>query len=45
VREIAKRLPDRIHSGWKDVLRIVEEEPELMRINASVQHKDHLDVD
>ncbi len=44
VREIARRIPDRVNFGWKDVLKIVEEEPELMQINESVKHKTHRDV-
>lgn len=44
VREIIGRLPDDKFS-WLDVLAIVERNPDLMRINAQIEHKTHLDVD
>jgi spore coat polysaccharide biosynthesis protein SpsF len=44
VREIAKRLPNYIDFSWSDVLRIVNENPELVEINQQVQHKTYKDV-
>lgn len=44
VRRIVARFPDDRFS-WKDVLELVESEPDLERINAQIKHKSHLDVD
>lgn len=44
VREIVARLPDDEFT-WVDVLTLLRREPDLMQINAQVQHKTHLDVD
>jgi len=44
IRQIAARFPDDRFS-WKDVLALIEREPNLARINAAVQHKTHLDID
>ncbi|MBC8333333.1 MAG: glycosyltransferase family protein [Anaerolineae bacterium] len=44
IRRIVARFPnDRF--AWKDVLALVESEPQLMQINAQIKHKTHLDVD
>jgi len=43
-RQIAARFSDDTFS-WRDILRLVEREPQLVQINAGVQHKTHLDVD
>jgi spore coat polysaccharide biosynthesis protein SpsF len=44
IREITKRLPNRIDFGWRDVLAILDENPQLAEINAEVHHKTHRDV-
>ncbi len=44
VREVASRLPHDQFT-WLDVLTLLESEPEIMQINADIQHKTHLDVD
>ena len=44
VRAIVAKLPEGCTS-WKDVLEIIQRNPELSQINAHVQHKTHLDVD
>ncbi len=44
VRAVAACFPDDRFS-WLDVLALVDEEPEIARLNAAVQHKTHLDVD
>ncbi len=44
IRTIASRFPDDTFS-WRDVLALVQREPELCEINARVQHKTHLDTD
>jgi spore coat polysaccharide biosynthesis protein SpsF len=44
VRTITSRFPDDRFT-WKDVLAIIQREPELSQINARVQHKTHMDVD
>ncbi|MBC8506412.1 MAG: glycosyltransferase family protein [Anaerolineales bacterium] len=44
VREVASRLP-KDQFAWLDVLALLEREPEIMQINADIQHKTHLDVD
>jgi spore coat polysaccharide biosynthesis protein SpsF len=44
IRSIAARLPDRSSFRWRDILTIVNEEPELKAINADVEHKTHRDV-
>jgi spore coat polysaccharide biosynthesis protein SpsF len=45
VREIGNRLPNRSDFTWRDVLRVVYENPELAEINKQVQHKTHKDVE
>lgn len=45
VRQVFARLGDRRDFGWRDVLALVEREPELSRINADVKHKSYTDVD
>jgi spore coat polysaccharide biosynthesis protein SpsF len=44
IREIYKRFPNRNDFTWREILGILEKEPELAQINAHVQHKSHLDV-
>jgi spore coat polysaccharide biosynthesis protein SpsF len=44
IQEIAARLPDRTSFRWRDILSIINEEPELKEINAGVVHKNHRDV-
>lgn len=45
VREVVGRLPDQLGFGWKDVLTVVQEHPELQALNADVAHKTHRDVE
>jgi spore coat polysaccharide biosynthesis protein SpsF len=45
LREIAARFPGRMDFGWREILALLEREPELSRINANIQHKSGLDVD
>lgn len=42
--EIAELLPDRNEFRWRDVLEVVQKNPDLAEINADVQHKTHRDV-
>ena len=44
VRAIISRFPTDTFT-WKDILTLVQREPQLMKINARVRHKTHLDVD
>jgi spore coat polysaccharide biosynthesis protein SpsF len=44
VRQIVSHFPDDTFT-WRDVLALVQEKPELTRINDQVQHKSHLDID
>ena len=44
VREIYKRFPSRDDFSWREILELLEKEPELAQINVHVQHKSHLDV-
>jgi spore coat polysaccharide biosynthesis protein SpsF len=45
IGEIYARFNGRDDFSWKDVLELVRLEPELMKINAGVQHKTLRDVD
>ena len=45
IREIFARLSEKTQFTWYDVLRIVQNEPELAQINAAVHHKTMTDVD
>jgi spore coat polysaccharide biosynthesis protein SpsF len=45
IREIYARLPVGNDFSWLDVLAILENQPELARINAGVVHKTAFDVD
>lgn len=45
VCEVVSRLGNLENFTWLDVLALVQREPELMQINAAVEHKTHLDVD
>jgi len=45
LREIAARFPGRMDFTWGEILALLQREPELSRINASIQHKSGLDVD
>lgn len=44
LREIVKHFKDDTFS-WLDVIRLVQDKPEIMNINAAVQHKTKYDVD
>ena len=45
MRQVYRRFEGRDDFTWKDVLDIVHNEPELMKINAGVQHKTLKDID
>ena len=45
MRQIYKRFDGRDNFSWKEVLDLVHSEPQLMQINAGVQHKTLKDVD
>jgi len=45
IREIFSRLKDRTQFTWYDVLRVVENEPQLAEINASIRHKTMTEID
>jgi spore coat polysaccharide biosynthesis protein SpsF len=45
MREVYTHFDGRDDFTWKDVLELVHERPELMDINADIQHKHYKDVD
>ena len=45
IRQVYSRFNGRDDFSWKDVLDLVHHEPELMKINAGVQHKTLKDID
>ncbi|NUQ85159.1 MAG: hypothetical protein HUU11_10635, partial [Anaerolineales bacterium] len=45
IRQVYARFDGRDDFSWKDVLNLVHENPELMKINAGVQHKTIKDID
>ncbi len=45
MREVYSRFDGRDDFTWKEVLNLVHDEPELMKINADVQHKSLKDID
>ena len=45
MRRVYSRFDGRDDFSWKEVLNLVHDEPELMEINAGVQHKTLKDVD
>lgn len=45
VREIFRRLKDLENFGWRDVLHLLEQEPELAQINAHVRQRTYLDAE
>ena len=45
VRRIFSHFPDGLHISWGEVLQLYESEPDLMEINARIQHKTLKDVD
>lgn len=45
IRQVYSRFDGRDDFSWKDVLDLVHNEPQLMQINASVQHKTLKDID
>ncbi len=45
MRQIYGRFDDRDDFTWKEVLDLVHNEPDLMKINAGVQHKTLKDID
>ena len=44
IREVYTRFDGRDDFTWREVLALLEKEPELAEINAHVQHKSHLDA-
>ena len=45
IRQVYSHFDDRDDFSWKEVLDLVHDEPELMDINAGVQHKTLKDID
>jgi spore coat polysaccharide biosynthesis protein SpsF len=45
MRQVYRRFDGRDDFSWKDVLDLVHNEPQLMEINAGVQHKTLKDID
>ena len=45
MREVYRRFDGRDDFSWKEVLDLVHDEPDLMKINAGVQHKTLTDID
>jgi spore coat polysaccharide biosynthesis protein SpsF (cytidylyltransferase family) len=45
IRQVAARLRGHSDFSWLDVVAIFQREPELAKINASVQHRTMFDVD
>ncbi|MBN1264756.1 MAG: glycosyltransferase family protein [Anaerolineales bacterium] len=45
VRRVYRLLADRAHFRWMDVLNLLEQEPELVSINAHIRHKGFRETD
>ena len=45
VREIYKHFGDKDDFSLQEIVDLIEEKPEMLKINADVQHKDYRDVD
>ena len=45
MRQVYARFDGRDDFSWKDILDLVHEEPNLMKINAGVKHKVLKDID
>jgi spore coat polysaccharide biosynthesis protein SpsF len=45
IRQVYARFDGRDDFSWRDVLELVHHEPQLMEINAGVEHKTLKDVD
>lgn len=45
VRQLVRRLPNPQEFSWYDIVALLEQQPELLAINAQIRHKTHLDVD
>jgi hypothetical protein len=45
MRQVYDRFDGRDDFAWKDVLELVHNEPQLMRINAGIKHKTLKDTD
>ena len=45
MRQVYNRFPGRDDFTWKEVLEVVHNEPQLMQINAGVQHRTLKDID
>ena len=45
IQQVTKRLGCRMDFSWREVLKMIDEHPELAEINASIAHKSYTDVD
>ena len=45
MRQVYNRFDGRDDFSWREVLDLVHDEPNLMKINAGVQHKTLKDID
>jgi spore coat polysaccharide biosynthesis protein SpsF len=45
MRQVYSRFPGRDDFTWQEVLEVVHSEPELMKINAGIQHRSLKDID
>jgi spore coat polysaccharide biosynthesis protein SpsF len=45
VQQVMSYLNNKLDFSWLDILQVVEKHPELMEINAQVQHKSYDDMD
>jgi len=45
IRSVLSRLDCQVNFNWRDVLKVIEENPELIKINAEVKHKRVDDID
>jgi spore coat polysaccharide biosynthesis protein SpsF len=45
IQQVTKKLDCRMDFGWEEVLKILNENPELSKINANIAHKSLNDVD
>jgi spore coat polysaccharide biosynthesis protein SpsF (cytidylyltransferase family) len=45
MRQVYRRLNGRDDFTWKEVLDLVHDQPELMKINVAVKHKTLKDID
>ena len=45
IQQVTKKLGCRMDFGWEDVLKVLNENPELSKINANIAHKSLNDID